>query len=90
MLEREVVVVNRLGLHMRAASKLVKTSERFKSEIMMRTGDSVEGVSTKSIFGVLLLAAVKGDRLLVSAEGDDEAAAIEAVAELFENGFYEE
>jgi len=79
--------VNRLGLHARAAAKLVHATSAFQSTITIaKDGEEVDG---KSILGILLLAAPQGVRLQVRAEGEDEARAIEAIAELFADRFGE-
>ena len=88
MLERELKVTNRLGLHARAAAKLVQLLSGFQSQVTL-TGRGRE-VNAKSIMGVLLLAAAPGATLLVRIEGDDEAAAMEAAAALFERRFDED
>jgi phosphocarrier protein HPr len=88
LIQREVRIVNRLGLHARAAARFVHTANRFRSRITVaRDGRSMDG---KSILGILLLAASQGTRLLVSAEGEDEAPAVEALATLVDEGFGEE
>jgi phosphocarrier protein HPr len=85
---REVRIVNRLGLHARAAARFVHTANRFRSRVQVsRDGRAMDG---KSILGILLLAASQGIRLEVSAEGEDETAAVEALAALVESGFGEE
>ncbi|HNU82107.1 MAG: HPr family phosphocarrier protein [Acidobacteria bacterium] len=87
MIEREIEIVNRLGLHARAAAKLVHATSAFQSTITIaKDGEEVDG---KSILGILLLAAPQGVRLQVRAEGEDEARAIEAIAELFADRFGE-
>ena len=87
MSSREVRVTNRLGLHARAAARFVQTANRFRSKVTLaRDGRSMDG---KSILGILLLAAAKGTLLVVSAEGDDEQAAVEALAALVDAGFGE-
>ena len=88
MLERELQVTNRLGLHARAAAKLVQLLSAFKSQVTL-TGRGRE-VNAKSIMGVLLLAAGPGATLVLRAEGDDEAAALAAAAALFERRFDED
>lgn len=88
MVEREVEVVNRLGLHARAAAKLVHTAGRFESSV--RLHDGAQSVDAKSILGLLLLAAAQGSRLTVRCEGPDEQAAAGAVEALFADGFGEE
>lgn len=87
MQEREVEIVNRLGLHARAAAKLVHTAGRFDSRIfLVLNGESVDA---KSILGILLLAAGKGTRLIVRCEGSDETEAIDAVTDLIARRFDE-
>jgi phosphocarrier protein len=88
MLERELKVVNRLGLHARAAAKLVQLLSGFRCQASL-TGRGRE-VNAKSIMGVLLLAAAPGASLVLRVDGDDEAAAMEAAAALFERRFDED
>ena len=88
MIEREFVIVNRLGLHARAAAVLVKTTGQFKSEVHLEK-DGVE-VNGKSIMGVLMLAAPKGSDVVVRISGADEEQAMEAVGALIEDGFGED
>lgn len=88
MLERELKVTNRLGLHARAAAKLVQLLSGFQSQVTL-TGRGRE-VNAKSIMGVLLLAAAPGASLLVRVEGDDEEAAMQAAADLFDRRFDED
>jgi phosphocarrier protein HPr len=88
MTRREVTIRNRLGLHARAAARFVHTANRFRARVVVsRNGKIMDG---KSILGILLLAASQGTRLEVGAEGDDEEAAVAALAELIESGFGEE
>ena len=87
MTQRQVQIINRLGLHARAAAKLVHTANSFRSEIFV--GTSEEEVNAKSILGLLTLAATKGTPLTVRAEGDDEKDAVSAVVALFEERFGE-
>ncbi len=83
--KRTVRVTNDLGLHLRAAGALVQTATRFAAEVWLeRPGTRANG---KSIMSVLSLAAAKGTILEVSAEGPDADAAVQAVADLIENGF---
>ena len=87
LVEETLTLKNRLGLHARAAAKLVHTASSFASRITLaRDGDEVDG---KSILGLLLLAAGKGTSLLVRAEGADEAAALAAIRELIDRRFDE-
>jgi len=88
MLERELHVNNRLGLHARAAAKLVQLLSGFRSQATL-TGRGRE-VNAKSIMGVLLLAAAPGATLLLRVEGEDEAAAAASVVALFERRFDED
>jgi phosphocarrier protein HPr len=85
---REVRIRNPLGLHARAAARFVHTASRFRARVTVsRSGKAMDG---KSILGILLLAASQGTLLRVAAEGDDEAAAVDALAALVEGGFGEE
>lgn len=87
MTRAEVQIVNRLGLHARAAAKLVQTANRYRATITVgRAGSRVNG---KSILGLLTLAARRGTTLVVIAEGDDESAAVEALVGLVTDGFGE-
>jgi phosphocarrier protein HPr len=86
-LERRLVISNRLGLHARAAVKLVKTANRFRSEICV--GAHGMQVNGKSVMGLLTLAASQRAALLVTCEGEDAGAAMQAVAALIEAGFGE-
>lgn len=85
--EVTVELVNRLGLHARAASKFVQEASRFKAEIRVRHND--EEVNGKSILGLLLLAAPFGSRLVITAEGDDAPEALAALEKLVANRFGE-
>lgn len=88
MIRSEVAVVNRLGLHSRAANRFVRLASRFTCDIRVgRTeGFSVNG---KSILGLLALAAAKGSVLRLEADGDDEQQAVEALSRLIDDGFEE-
>lgn len=88
MQKRKFTIVNRLGLHARAAALLVKAASRFSSEVTLYKED-VE-VNGKSIMGILLLAAPKGSEILVTIDGGDEEQAMEEIGELIEGGFGEE
>lgn len=88
MIEREEEIVNRLGLHARAAAKLVNTAARFHSRVtVIKDGEEVDA---KSILGVLLLAASQGTCLTIRCEGDDETECIRAVSGLIASRFEEE
>ena len=79
---------NRLGLHARAAALLVKTANRFVSEVTLEK-DGVE-VDAKSIMGILMLAASKGSKITLKVNGKDSAQAIETLGKLIEDKFGEE
>jgi len=86
--ERTVEIVNRLGLHARAAAKLVTTAAGFEADVRVRK-DGRE-VSGKSIMGVRMLAAARGSRITLVADGEDAGAAIEALVTLVADRFGEE
>ncbi len=88
MQNRNFTIINRLGLHARAAAQLVQTANRFSSEVVL-IKDDVE-VNGKSIMGILLLAAPKGTELTVTVEGEDEEQAMSVIAALIEDGFGED
>jgi len=83
----ELQITNRLGLHARAAARFVQVANRFSSRILVVKDDS--RVDGKSILGLLTLAASKGTRLTVTAEGDDGAQAIAELTALVRAGFGE-
>lgn len=83
----EFRLVNRLGLHARAAAQLVQTANRFKADVVVaKDGEAVNG---KSIMGLLMLAAPVGSLLQVTVSGDDAAEAMRAIGALINNGFGE-
>jgi phosphocarrier protein HPr len=90
MQERKVVVVNRLGLHARAAAKLVRAAGEFACSVRLARVDGGASADAKSILSVLMLAASRGTELRVTADGADEARAVEAVCRLIEDRFGEE
>ena len=87
MTREQVMITNKLGLHARAAAKLVHTASAFEAEIYI--GTEHEEVNAKSILGILTLAATKGTPLIVRADGVDEKAAVEAIVALFADKFGE-
>lgn len=88
MLEKDLRIVNRLGLHARAAAKLVHTAARFSSDITVcREGDIVDA---KSILGLLQLGAAQGTEIKVCCNGGDEEEALSSVIDLIENRFGED
>ena len=91
MQQRTIIITNRLGLHARAAAKLVKLANGFESDIFLAHSKSPhETVDARSIFNVLLLAAAKNASIEIVAEGADEEVAIEALCRLVTNKFGEE
>lgn len=87
MLEQQVVVSNRLGLHARASAKLVQLLRGFKSTVSLVS--NTREINAQSIMGVMMLAAGLGTPLTVRADGPDEGEALRAVVELFERKFDE-
>ncbi len=87
MISRDLEIKNKLGLHARAAAKLVHCAARFKSSIKVRKGE--EEVDGKSILGILLLAAGRGSIITLTANGEDEQAAVDAIEKLIEAKFDE-
>ena len=86
--EAMVPIVNVLGLHARPAAEFVKTSARFKANVLVRK-DALE-VNGKSIMGMMMLAAECGSQLHIKVDGDDAEASLAALTELIANGFGEE
>lgn len=87
MLEKEIVITNRLGLHARASAKLVQLVQGFESTVWLLSKG--REVNAQSIMGVMMLAAGLGSPLTVRADGPDEEAALAAVVALFERKFDE-
>ena len=87
MTTKEIEIRNKLGLHARAAAKLVHTAARFKSDVKVRKGS--EEVDAKSILGILLLAAGQGTTIRVTASGEDEEEALESIEKLIAAKFDE-
>ncbi|ALC16091.1 MAG TPA: HPr family phosphocarrier protein [Deferrimonas sp.] len=87
MEKREFIIVNRLGLHARAAAQLVQTANRFRSEVLVeKEGLEVNG---KSIMGILMLAAPQGSKISVGVDGEDAQLAMDAIGKLINDGFGE-
>ncbi len=84
---QEVEVINPLGVHARPSAKLTQVATRFKSEVWVSKG--ARKVNAKSIMGVMMLAAAKGAKLNIQAEGEDSQQAVEALAALIADGFGE-
>ncbi|MBP9144061.1 MAG: HPr family phosphocarrier protein [Thermoanaerobaculia bacterium] len=87
MIEREIEIVNRLGLHARAAAKLVHLASGFSCRVSVLFAG--EDVDAKSILGLLLLAAPQGSKLGVRCDGPDEERAVNEIAALFADRFGE-
>lgn len=85
----EVKIVNRLGLHARAAAQLVRLADEYKSTITLHRSENNNSADAKSILSVLRLAAAQGTVLVVKVEGEDENLALRAIEEIFANGFGE-
>ena len=86
-MKRQLTIVNKLGLHARAAAKFVNCASTFASDVSVRRGE--REVNGKSIMGVMMLAAAKGTEIEVEASGDDAEAAVEALEQLVNERFGE-
>ncbi|MFT5503013.1 MAG: phosphocarrier protein HPr [Gammaproteobacteria bacterium] len=87
MLSETITIINKLGLHARAASKLVNTASQFSSDVFIdKQGNRV---NAKSIMGVMMLAASRGTEVLLEVEGSDQEDCMEAVKNLINNRFGE-
>ncbi|HWU52840.1 MAG TPA: HPr family phosphocarrier protein [Tahibacter sp.] len=87
MPERDIVISNKLGLHARASAKLVQLLQSYSSTVWLRCRG--REINAKSIMGVMMLAAGVGTPVTIRAEGPDEAAALDAVVDLFQRKFDE-
>ena len=88
MIEQTFTIINKLGMHARAAAKFVTTSSKFESHIQVtRNGRTVNG---KSIMGLMMLAAAKGTEITVTADGDDAAKALRKIEALINKRFGED
>lgn len=88
MISREIKIINKLGLHARAAAKFVTMASQYGSNVhLVHKGQQVNG---KSIMGVMMLAASQGTELTLTTDGEDELGAMEALDELIRNRFGEE
>ena len=88
MLTNTVTIINKLGLHARAAAQFANTANRFGSEI--KVGVNGKLVDAKSVMSLMLLAANKGTQILLQVQGSDEQEAMQAVVDLIGNRFGEE
>lgn len=87
MIQKTIIIQNKLGLHARASAKFVTQAQRYQSHIELKRDNKT--VNAKSIMGVMMLAASKGTALELIAEGDDEAQALNGLSELVDNKFGE-
>ncbi|MDR2218976.1 MAG: HPr family phosphocarrier protein [Methylobacillus sp.] len=87
MVKQETEIINKLGLHARASTKLTQTASRYKSEVLLERNG--RRVNAKSIMGVMMLAVSKGSKVIIEANGPDETEALEALLELVNNRFGE-
>ena len=87
MLQQEIQIINKLGLHARASSKFTPIASTFQCEIWVTRKD--RRVNGKSIMGLMMLAAAQGSTILLETDGIDEAAAMQALTELINNYFDE-
>ena len=88
MIEKIVTVVNRAGIHARPSALLVQTTKNFKANIYFEKG--TDRINAKSIMGIITLGAGYGTEIKIIADGEDEEAAIDTLARLFESKFEEE
>ena len=89
LVECHVTIVNRLGLHARAAAKLVRAAGAFAATLRLVRLDRGGAADAKSILSVLMLAASRGTELIITAEGPDERPALDALCQLIGGGFGE-
>jgi len=88
MIEKQLDIINKLGLHARAAAKVVSVASRYESRIhVLHNGNPIDA---KSIMGLLMLGAAKGSSVTFKVEGNDETAAMEELTDLFARRFDEE
>ena len=88
MLEKKITIINKLGLHARAAAKLIGTTSRFLADIRLeKDGREVDG---KSIMSVMMLAASKGTELTIKTDGEDQTEAMQAIETIINNRFDED
>jgi len=88
MTERKLKIINKMGIHARPASLIVQTAMQFSSSIYIKKDEFT--IDTKSIMGIMMLAASSGTELLFQADGQDEKEALDKIEDIFKNGFGEE
>ena len=87
VVQKEIIIINKLGLHARAAAKFVTLASQFESDIKLTRG--ARQVNGKSIMGIMMLAAGKGSQITIIASGKDEAYAVQRLEELVNKRFGE-
>jgi phosphocarrier protein HPr len=90
MQERNITIINRLGLHARASARFVNTANQYRAEVKVTRVDTQQVGDGKSILAILLLAAAYGTEIKITVEGEDEEAALKALCQLVNNKFGEE
>ena len=88
MVEKDITIINKLGLHARAAVKFVNTANRFTASVKIRKNESE--IDGKSILGILTLAATQGTEITLRISGEDEQSALKALRDLINNKFGED
>ncbi len=91
MYQRTTTIQNPTGLHARPASEFVEAAGKFQADVFIRHAEDTaeDDMNAKSIIGVLALCAAKGDAVVLSAKGEDEKEAVDALVEMIEKGFGE-
>jgi phosphocarrier protein len=87
MIQQEIEIINKLGLHARASAKLTQLAAKFRSEVWLTR--NARRVNAKSIMGVMMLAAGKGSKVTLEAEGEDEKECVSALIQLIQDRFGE-
>jgi phosphocarrier protein HPr len=87
MIQKEIEIINKLGLHARASAKLTQLAAKYKSDVWM--GRNARRVNAKSIMGVMMLAAGKGSTVMLETDGPDEQACFDALVALINDKFGE-
>lgn len=87
MIQQEIEIINKLGLHARASAKLTQLAAKFRSEVWLTR--NARRVNAKSIMGVMMLAAGKGSKVMLEAEGADEKECVDALIQLIQDRFGE-
>ncbi|MDI6703211.1 MAG: HPr family phosphocarrier protein [bacterium] len=90
MVQKTVSIKNRLGLHARAASLFVQVANKFQAEIRVKKFRKPIEVNGKSIMGIIMLAAIQGEKIIIKAKGRDARLALQELVELIENKFGED